>query len=108
MCARYGNSLQLRLKVTGPQINGAESGRVRIELPAAYLARFTNVHAHLDVQEMTEAAYVVQQTLPADGSVAPMVIDLTPERYGWARGTLSVIDENGARAEVRLKTFIFP
>lgn len=108
VCARYGNSLQLKVSVSTPGAAVVKSRRVSVDLSSEYLGRFSDVHAHHAPVRLTDAASRYEVELSVSGGVAALIIDLTPERYGWARGTVSATLESGESVELALKTFIFP
>ena len=107
-CTRYGNPAQLKITVAAP----ADAQRVEVEVTTDYLERFSDIHAEPASVRMTDRSTVFARELTQDGDAhggtALVVLDLTPERYGWARGKVRVSTETGGSAELEIKTFIFP
>ena len=108
-CARYGNLSQMRIRVEGTP---AQAGSlVRIEVPTEYLERFSEVVASPAETGVEHGRLVFEQTLDSEGRGTPWLFDLTPERYGWARGNVRMMrgdDGEDAAATVELATFVFP
>ncbi|MDF3057131.1 MAG: hypothetical protein K0R17_1346 [Rariglobus sp.] len=106
MSARYGDALQLRLTLIGPA--GPEARRVNVEIAEDYLARFTDVNSRPEMVRFTDKAGMLEQELPREGGSVPVVIELTPEEYGWARGYVRASLASGASVELAIKTFVYP
>lgn len=108
-CARYGNLSQMRIRVEGtPEQAGSV---VRIEVATDYLERFSAVVASPAETGVEHGRLVFEQTLDSDARGAPWLFDLTPERYGWARGNVRVMrgdDGEDAATSLELATFVFP
>jgi len=97
-CAREGNQMRITVRLARAA-GGAEAPLSRVELSADYLSRFSAVRPL--------PSGFGDPVTPARVS-APMIIELTPEGYGWARGRLGVVTETGQRLELAVKTFVFP
>lgn len=105
VCARFGNPVALRLAATG----GAAPGRrLTVTVSNDYLASFGDARAPIAPSRVTTATAVFERELAADGSGALIVMELSPQRYGWARGRVRASLDEGGGVEFPLKTFIFP
>lgn len=105
-CARYGNLGRMRIRVEGTP---ADAGRVvRIEVDADYLERFSAVDARPAGTSVEQGRLIFEQELSAEGDAVSWVFDLTPEDYGWARGSVRVTRGDGAPVTLGLATFVFP
>jgi hypothetical protein len=100
VCARDGAALQITVRLVRADDQPVPLAP-RVEISPGYLARFTEVRRRPSVFGLGEEA------APADGA-GPVVIELTPERCGWARGHVGVTTATGERLELELKTFVFP
>jgi hypothetical protein len=98
-CARDGAPLQIIINLSSRDDPGVAELPLRVEISADYLTRFTDVRRLPSVFGQGDAS-------PAAGG--PVVIELTPEHFGWARGRLGVTARTGERLELDLKTFVFP
>jgi len=106
-CARYGNSVRLKIQVV---LLGGNNPRraVEIGLPQSYLDRFISIHVDPASARQNSRERVVLPALAPGQTDLDVVVDLTPERYGWARGIVRVGIASGETVEIGLKTFIFP
>lgn len=98
-CARDGDPLRITVNLARAH-NRAASPMAGVDISTDYLECFAEVRRRPSVfksagDDVTEAA-------------APVIIELTPDRFGWARGRLAVTTETGERLELALNTFIFP
>lgn len=100
VCARDGDALRITVNLSlGSEVRAVPMASV--ELSTDYLECFTEVHrkpVHFSSSD---------KSIVAD-AVAPVVIELTPDRFGWARGRLVATTETGERMELELSTFVFP
>jgi hypothetical protein len=99
-CARDGAPLQITVRLSRED-TPAVLAAANVELSPEYLSRFTEVKLRPSVFGTTE-----ESAAPANAQ--PVVIELTPDRCGWARGRLGVTTGTGVRMELELKTFVFP
>lgn len=100
VCARDGDPLHITVNLSRESAKRAEP-MADVRISADYLGRFTEVRrkpVHFALGEESGEA----------DAVAPVVIELTPDRSGWARGRLDVTTETGERLELELNTFVFP
>lgn len=100
VCSRDGAALKITVRLSREDAPAALT-EANVELSPEYLSRFTEVKRRPAVFGTTE-----ESAASANGQ--PVVIELTPDRCGWARGRLGVTTGTGVRMELELKTFVFP
>lgn len=100
VCARDGDPLTITVSLSraGDRSNAAIK---RVEVSTDYMERFTDVRRR-------PAVFAINSGADDEDAGAPVAIELTPDRFGWARGRLDVTTETGERMELPLKTFVFP
>jgi len=102
--ARFGNPVTLRIAVEAPV-----GQRVRVEVAAGYLERFSDLRAQPGLGGLTEESAVFQPELTAEtGGRALILIDATPQHPGRARGYVRASLPSGERVEIPLDTLVFP
>lgn len=99
-CARDGNRMQILVRLARTNARG-DAPQPRVQISEDYLSRFTDVNGRPSVFAATA------EPKRADAA-APVIVELTPDRCGWARGRLAVMTETGERLELPVKTFVFP
>lgn len=102
--ARNGNAMQMRLTLEGAGLAGRQ---VRIDVSSEYLSPFVNLMTQPSATGVSGEAVTFVQDMPAAGA-ASVILDLTPDGYGWARGRVRAVADSGATVELPLKTFILP
>jgi hypothetical protein len=98
-CARDGHAVQITVSLHRAE-GTAPAPVAAVELSPDYVARFSDVKRRPVVFARLEKN--------AEPPLSPVTIDLTPSRYGRARGRLGVTTETGERLELELNTFVFP
>jgi len=100
VCARDGAALQITLR-----LERADTGQLappsHVEISPDYLSHFTDV-------KLSPSVFGITNESPKTDMPAPVVIELIPDRFGWARGRVGVTTGTGERLELELKTFVFP
>ncbi|HSH95941.1 MAG TPA: hypothetical protein VK968_17475 [Roseimicrobium sp.] len=100
VCARDGASLQITVQLARAD-NRPMASAPRVDISSGYLSRFSDVRQCPSVFGVTEESAKTH-------AAGPVVIELIPDRFGWARGRLGVTTDTGERLELELKTFVFP
>lgn len=106
--ARYGNPVQVRLKVASDGATSAGERRLRIELAESYLERFSDVSPRPEFQGSTDGNETLTSNLAGGKHELEVTIDLTPEKYGWAEGKARAVLDTGGSVELVWSTFVFP
>lgn len=99
-CARDGDPLHITVNLSRRSVPRAEP-MADVRISADYLGSFTEVRRK-------PFNFIQGEESGGADAVAPVVIELTPDRSGWARGRLGVTTETGERLELELTTFVFP
>lgn len=106
LTARFRNKARMQVHVSAsPALAGR---RVTLTLAKEFIGRFGDVSARPEATGWTAAGAVFEHTLSGGAETWPILIELTPEKAGWARGTLSVAVESGPGVELKFKTLVLP
>ncbi len=100
VCGRDGAPIQITLRLERAE-NGLLTAPSHVAVSPDYLSRFTDV-------KLRPSVFGIMNGLPQADAAAPVVIELIPDRFGWARGHVNVTTGTGEQLKLELKTFVFP
>lgn len=101
---RYGYPARLKIRADASDPQRLRGALIRVD--AALLERFDKVAAAPPPQRVSTNSYDFAVAENPDGYA--IVIDLEPERYGHARGHVTLDLSSGTALELPLQAFIFP
>ena len=104
LCARYGNATTLVIRVAKTSGNPD----VWVEVSRDFLDRFAQVRPHPDTRTQDSEWTRIPCSLHPVGLMAVVNLEMTPEKYGWARGKVRVLADGLPAVEVSLSTFVLP
>ncbi|HEY0947783.1 MAG TPA: hypothetical protein VGD81_21040 [Opitutaceae bacterium] len=101
---RFGYPVKLQIHVGSVDdrpLSGAE-----VHVSTSFLERFDRVSSMPEPKRMSREAC---EFAVDDGQrEAVIAIDLEPERYGFATGTVSVVAQGGVAVELPIRSFVLP
>ncbi|HYD84064.1 MAG TPA: hypothetical protein VEA63_08415 [Opitutus sp.] len=102
---RYGLPTQVRIEARAA--GGRDAGPVTVRVEREFVDRFAQLSLLPEPSEMEASSYTF--VLPASDVGGAILIELEPEQYGPARGSvIASTAGGGAEAKVELSAFIFP
>lgn len=104
-CARHGAPAQLEISLRN--LTDAAVRSVELRASAGYFERFSNVTSSPDVRTIARE-FVFAPSPPAPREQTAVLIDLRPDRSGWAHCRVVAGVDQGEPLALEFSTFVFP